>query len=168
MNVEGEEEKRSSFYRGVNSMWRSADGSVSVWESDTQLAVCASTPNNAVTWESVLGSDEFQRSGGRESVRMNRWVRIKALLERAGQINLCVLACSRNPAVQEVARSKPKQTWDICDKRGTKQQLIGFKCCFLHWNVFLIIHKLVLVSFFPRFLSTFDIILIQIQGFGCH
>lgn len=99
-------------------LWRRAHGSVGVWEWDTQLAVCASTPNNAVTWESVLGSDEFQRSGGRESVRMNRWVRIKALLDRAGQINLCALACSRNPAVQEVARSEPKQTRDICDKRG--------------------------------------------------
>lgn len=48
------------------------------WESDAQLVVCASTRNNAVTWESVLGSDEFQRGGGtalgagRESMRMTR------------------------------------------------------------------------------------------------
>lgn len=117
--------------------------------------VCASTQNNVVTWESVLGSDEFQRSGGRESVRMNRWVRIMALLDRAGQINHCVLSCSRNPTVQEVARSERKQTQDLCDKRGTKRWLIGFKCCFLHLKVFfLIIHKLVLVSFFLLLFST--------------
>lgn len=114
--------------------------------------VCASTQNNVVTWESVLGSDEFQRSGGRESVRMNRWVRIMALLDRAGQINHCVLSCSRNPTVQEVARSERKQTRELCDKTA------------INWiqvllppleSVFLIIHKLVLVSFFSLFSTAF-------------
>lgn len=157
MSVEGEEEKQSSFHHGVNSCdvvstAASARGS----RTRSSHTVCASTQNNVVTWASVLGSDEFQQSGGRESVRMNRWVRIMALLDRAGQINHCVLSCSRNPTVQEVARSERKQTRDLCDKRGTKRRLIGFKSCFLHLKVFLIIHKLVLVSFFSPF---FDCIL---------
>lgn len=59
----GEKKKETRFHLWVNS-WRRADGRVNVWESDTQLVVCASTQNNAVTWESVLGSDEFQRGGG--------------------------------------------------------------------------------------------------------
>lgn len=159
MSVEGEEEKQSSFHHGVNSCdvvstAASARGS----RTHSSHTVCASTQNNVVTWASVLGSDEFQQSGGRESVRMNRWVRIMALLDRAGQINHCVLSCSRNPTVQEVARSERKQTRDLCDKRGTKRRLIGFKSCFLHLKVFLIIHKLVLVSFFPFFRLHFDII----------
>lgn len=69
-------------------------------------------------WEVMNSSGVVERRSRRESMRMTRWVRIKALLERAGQINHCVLSCSRNPAVQEVTPRERKQTWDLCDKEA--------------------------------------------------
>lgn len=67
-------------------------------------------------WEVTNSSGVVEQLSRRESMGWTRWVGIKALPDRAGQTNQCVLSCCRSPAVQEGAWRKCKQTWDLWDK----------------------------------------------------